>query len=167
MLLIWCLTLPVVLSTYIETTWIAALGSFLGVASLFSVNCVASELESPFDDTPNDLALEYFKDDFTDTMAETMSWLADRSIGNVAGSLGAEPTEKPWMMMEKQMDVHRELSARVAADKDFDNPVASASFNFIPEDVRMRVTRGQFTSSEITMSTFSRLTSKHGVFWLH
>jgi hypothetical protein len=57
--------------------------SFLGVGALFSINGIASELEDPFDDTPNDLALEYHVSNFTDFMTELMCWLGEKSDGNV------------------------------------------------------------------------------------
>ena len=168
MLFIWCTTLPVVLATFVTTAWAAALVSFCAVVALFSVNAVASELESPFDDTPNDLCLEYIADQFTDTMAELMAWLAHRSAGNVAGSIGDEPTEKPWEMMEKQMKLHDELST---GEKEVmqDNPVGASTgeYNFIPEEVRMRVTKRSFQQPKYHMSTLEGMSQDKSIFWLH
>lgn len=172
MLVIWCLTLPIILAAFVETTWIAAVGSFLGVGTLFAVNYVASELESPFDDTPNDLCLEYLKDDFTDTMAEMMAWLAHRSTGNVAGSIGDKPTEKPWTMMEKQMRLHKEITTG-EKEKEMElhsgnNPVSSAGqYNFIPEEVKMRVSGSACGKSDVYMSTMATMKAKRRVFWIH
>eukprot|EP01043_Picozoa_sp_COSAG02_P040920 COSAG02_NODE_3349_length_6890_cov_347.564865_2_plen_249_part_00 len=170
MLIIWCLTLPMLLTVFVETTWIAAVGSFLGVGTLFAVNCVASELECPFDDTPNDLCLEYLKDNFTDTMAETMAWLAHRSTGNVAGSIGEKPTEQPWTMMEKHMRLNREL-IRGGGEKEVDfvdNPVSSTGqYNFIPEEVKMRVTGSACGKSDVYVSTMKTMTRKRRIFWIH
>lgn len=103
LLLFWCLTLPVIVAVYVDFVWLGAAISFLGVLSLFSINGVSSELECPFDDTANDLSLEYFKDEFTDSMAEMMAWLAEKSNGNVAGSLEAKPAEEPWGLIKAQI----------------------------------------------------------------
>ena len=46
--------------------------AFLGVAVMFSINAISAELEDPFDDTPNDLALEYHVANFTDFNFQTV-----------------------------------------------------------------------------------------------
>jgi predicted membrane chloride channel (bestrophin family) len=179
LLLFWLVSLPVVVATFVEPEWLAATISFLGVLSLFSINGVSSELECPFDDTPNDLSLEYYKDDFTDAMAETMSWLSDDSEGNVAGSIAAAPDEKPWAMLEKQLEMRERVASqgKVGREKDAGSPESTrhanptstkgTQLNFIPEEVRMRVTRSWTGRSELEMSTLDEYRRKKGIFWLH
>lgn len=168
MLVVWVLTLPFVMAACITWPVAAAAMAFLSTASLFSVNTVSSELECPFDDTANDLCLEYLKDDFTDNMAEIMGWLAHRSEGNVAGSIGEKPQEEPWTMMQKQMQLHEDFKVKTPRDMDvMENPATAGGYNFIPEEVRMRVTRSVFRGEEVVMSSLKSRAKEKGTFWLH
>jgi hypothetical protein len=107
------------------------------------LSVVSSTLECPFDDTANDLSLEYFTEEFTDSMCEMMSWMmsAPEGSANLSGSIGAdgsmltgsggggqnddegdEEDEKvgPWTLLERQ---NRQRRAAGNGDVDFENPI--------------------------------------------
>merc|ERR1712107_660233 len=54
---------PIVVSAFIEHPWWSALVTFIPVFGMFSVNRVASELEMPFGEDPNDLNLHLFQEE--------------------------------------------------------------------------------------------------------
>ena len=166
LLLFWCLTLPVIVAVYVDFVWLGAAISFLGVLSLFSINGVSSELECPFDDTANDLSLEYFKDEFTDSMAEMMAWLAEKSNGNVAGSLEAKPAEEPWGLIKAQIAMREKHGGKLM---ETESPLGTEDevHNYIPAEVRMRVTKSRFSGATTVVSTLDKYRTQKGIFWLH
>ena len=155
LLLFWCFTLPIVVAGYVNSLFFGPSISFLGVLSLFSINSVSSSLERPFQDSANDLPLEYFVDEFTDLMSEMMSWVspttqcsgrenykrpkAERLCGpQVAGcsedgaiaGASAAPTEPPWGLMRTQMSMRQAgplQGAEDGAKSDVANPLAATA----------------------------------------
>lgn len=59
---------PIVVSAFIEHPWWAAMVTFIPVFGMFSVNRVASELEMPFGEDPNDLNLHLFQEEMNGSL---------------------------------------------------------------------------------------------------
>ena len=172
LLLFWCLTLPVIVAIYVNHTFFGSAISFLGVLSLFSINGISSELECPFDDTPNDLPLEYYCDEFTDSISEMMTWLEKPTEGNIAGVLKSQPSSKPWGLVKVQNDLKLEAGKKKqremeGADKkaelrekthmDFDdNPAAHEDLPLNVDTIRMRVTTGRFKAPTTVVNTLDK-----------
>ena len=82
-------------------------------------------------------------------------------------------------MLEKQLEMRERVASqgKVGQEKDAGspgntrrpNPISTegTQLNFIPEEVRMRVTRNWTGRSELEMSTLDEYRRKKGIFWLH
>ena len=107
----------------------------------------------------------WLQDEFTDSMAEMMAWLAEKSDGNVAGALGAKPTEEPWGLIKAQIAMRASHGGK---SLETENPVEGGeSHSYIPAEVRMRVTRSRFSGATTVVSTLDKYRTQKGIFWLH
>lgn len=129
----------------------------------------------------NDLCLEYFVDEFTDSVSEMMSWLAGRKDGcNIAGALSSDDAgdekQEQWPLMEMQMKLRAAGSGAVgghktanpiAPDDDDETSNAPPSFHYVPAAFPMRVTKSKFSGSKMVLSTLKKCHGEQGIYWLH
>jgi predicted membrane chloride channel (bestrophin family) len=69
MLLIHLLATPLLTSVSLENWWSAGLLTFVSTFSLWSINYIASEIENPFGDDPNDLPLREMQQDLNASLS--------------------------------------------------------------------------------------------------
>merc|ERR1712032_985332 len=68
----------IVLASFIPEPVLAGAVTFVPVFAMFSVNLVATELEMPFGDGPNDLPLHHFQDEMNLSLMMLIHDKADR-----------------------------------------------------------------------------------------
>eukprot|EP01025_Chloroclados_australasicus_P030869 TRINITY_DN3106_c0_g1_i1.p1 TRINITY_DN3106_c0_g1~~TRINITY_DN3106_c0_g1_i1.p1 ORF type:complete len:491 (-),score=51.58 TRINITY_DN3106_c0_g1_i1:2910-4268(-) len=67
-LIAYTLTVPFVISAFVKSTWLACVITFMAVATYWTLNEVARDLEDPFWYDPNDLPLAYYQYAFNERL---------------------------------------------------------------------------------------------------
>eukprot|EP01026_Neomeris_dumetosa_P066766 TRINITY_DN647_c0_g1_i12.p2 TRINITY_DN647_c0_g1~~TRINITY_DN647_c0_g1_i12.p2 ORF type:complete len:182 (-),score=20.45 TRINITY_DN647_c0_g1_i12:1126-1671(-) len=110
------LTVPLVISAFVKSTWLAALITFISVCTYWTLNEVAQDLEDPFWYDPNNLPLAYYQYAFNERIIVISR--TKRPLSNTEKTALSRRTNMPVTLAEQvQVSKYAERNRPVQAMK--------------------------------------------------